>query len=87
MLRKPLELPPKRLASQPITVERLERALLLVAYIMERDGSVYVPIYERLEHELEIMKHTEATMDRARERLEANRRRLVELGLKAKSES
>jgi hypothetical protein len=31
----------------------VERALLVLAYIMELDGDVYVPIYERLEQDLE----------------------------------
>jgi hypothetical protein len=69
---------------EPLTIERLERALLLIAYMMELDGDVYVPIYAKLEAELATMKHTEGTMQRARERLEANRHRLIELGLKAK---
>lgn len=68
----------------PVTVERLEECLLLAAYFIELDGHVMVPIYERLERELEIAKRTEATLDRAQKLLDANRHRLVEIGLKAK---
>jgi hypothetical protein len=74
----------KRLASEPLTIERVERGLIILAYMMELDGGVYVPIYEKLEQELETLKRTEATMERVRQRLEANRHRLVEIGLKAK---
>jgi hypothetical protein len=38
---------PKR-EQKPVTIERLERGLLLLAHFSERDGPVYVPIYERL---------------------------------------
>lgn len=69
---------------EPVTVERIERALLVLAYMMGLDGDVYVPIYERLEQDLEAHKRAEGTKERARERLEANRHRLVEIGLKAK---
>lgn len=67
--------------SQPLTVERVERALLLIAYAMELDGEVYVPIYEKLEQELEPLRRTRDTMERARQRLEANRHRLAEVGI------
>jgi hypothetical protein len=67
-----------------VTVERIERALLVLAYIMELDGAVYVPLYDRLEQDLEALRRTENTMERARQRLETNRHRLVEIGLKVK---
>jgi hypothetical protein len=66
----------------PLTVERLERALLALAYFMELDGPIYTPLYEKLERELEDMKRSNRTLERARQRLEANRHRLVEFGLK-----
>lgn len=71
----------KRRESQPLTVERVERALLLIAFAMELDGEVYVPIYEKLEQELETLRRTRDTMERARQRLEANRHRLAEVGI------
>lgn len=69
---------------EPLTIERLERALVLLAYMIELDGDVHVPAYERLENELQSLKRTTGTMERARQRLEANRHRLVDLELKAK---
>jgi hypothetical protein len=34
---------------QAHTMERLERALLLLAYFIELDGDMHVPMYENLE--------------------------------------
>jgi hypothetical protein len=34
------------------TIERIERALALLAYFIELDGDVHVPMYERFEAEL-----------------------------------
>ena len=67
---------------EPVTIERLERGLMLLAYLIDRYGDAHVPMYERLERELETLKRSEDTKDRARQRLEANRHWLVELGLK-----
>ncbi|SHM37515.1 hypothetical protein SAMN05444321_6141 [Bradyrhizobium lablabi] len=64
---------------EPVTIERLEQCLLLAAYFIELDGPVMVPIFERLERELEAAKRTEATSDRARKLLEANRHRLDDI--------
>jgi hypothetical protein len=47
-------------------IERVERALLLVAAFIELDGDVHVPLYERLEAELEQLRRREDTKDRAR---------------------
>jgi hypothetical protein len=35
--------------SQLDIITRIERALLLLAYFMELDGDVHVPLYEKLE--------------------------------------
>jgi len=52
--------------SESITEERLERALDYLAYIIERHGSVYMPIYERLERELfELRRRNRAIEERA----------------------
>lgn len=51
---------------QPPLVERIERALLLLAYFIELDGDVHVPMYEKFEAELEELKKKEDTKDRAR---------------------
>lgn len=42
--------------SQPVTRERLERALLALARLMERHGEVLRPIMDRLEREYLAMK-------------------------------
>jgi hypothetical protein len=60
----------KRLDQPPITTERLERALVLLAYFIELDGDVHLPMYEQFEVELAELKTKEATKFRARQRLE-----------------
>jgi hypothetical protein len=50
-------------------VERIERALLLLALFIELDGDVHVPMYEKFEAELEQLKKKEQAKDRARQRL------------------
>jgi hypothetical protein len=50
-------------------VERIERALVLLAYFIELDGDVHVPMYEKFETELEELKKREDTKARARQRL------------------
>ena len=54
---------------QPSLIERIQRALLLLAYFIELDGDVYVPLFETLEKELEVLKQRETTKDRARQLL------------------
>lgn len=56
------------LPSQPL-IERMERALLLLAYLIEIDGDVHLPMYEKFEAELEELKARENTRGRARRRL------------------
>jgi hypothetical protein len=50
----------------PSTIERMERALVLLAYFIELDGDVHVPMFEKFEAELEELKKKEDTKDRAR---------------------
>jgi len=52
-------------------IERIERALVVLAYLIERDGDVYVPLYEKFEAELQELKAREDTKSRARRRLMA----------------
>jgi hypothetical protein len=52
-------------------VQRVERALLLLAYFIERDGDIHLPLFEKLEAELEDLKHKESARDRARRLLQA----------------
>ncbi len=56
-------------SAQLSLIERLERALVLLAYFIELDGDVHVPMYEKFEAELEQLKKKEDTKARARERL------------------
>lgn len=70
----------------PLSVERVEQGLLLLAHIIERDGIVYAPIYEKLERELESLKREESAMERARQRLEANRHLLGQIGIKQRGD-
>jgi hypothetical protein len=46
----------KRVEQLPLTVERLERALVLLAYFIELDGDVHLPMYEKFETELAELK-------------------------------
>jgi hypothetical protein len=47
-------------------IERMERALVLLAYFIELDGDVHVPMFEKFEAELADLKKKEDTKDRAR---------------------
>jgi hypothetical protein len=55
-------------------IERIERALLLLAYFIELDGDVHVPMYEKFEAELAELKAVADVKARASERLEGYRR-------------
>ena len=61
-------------------IERIERALVLLAYLMERDGDVHLPMFEKFEAELAELKRAETARDRARRLLQSYSR---EGGLKA----
>jgi hypothetical protein len=54
---------------QPTMIERVERALVLLAYFIEDEGDKYLPIYEHLERELEKLRANADTRSRARQRL------------------
>jgi hypothetical protein len=55
-------------------IERIERALLLLAYFIELDGEVHVPMYEKFEAELEELRKRNETKDRARRLLVSYKR-------------
>ena len=55
-------------------IERIERALVLLAAFIEMDGDAHVPMYERLEAELERLQRAESTKDRARRLLSSYNR-------------
>ena len=59
---------------QPSIIERIERALVLLAYFIELDGDVHVPMYEKFEAELEELKKRKDTKDRARRLLSVYKR-------------
>src|SRR6266446_1736954 len=48
------------------TIERIERALVVLAYFIELDGDVHVPMYEKFEAELAELRKNENTKARAR---------------------
>jgi hypothetical protein len=54
-------------------IARIERALLLLAYFIELDGDVHVPMYEKLEAELAELKAKANVRARASERLASYR--------------
>ena len=54
---------------QPPLLERVERALLLLAYFIELDGDIHVAMYERFEAELRGLQRLEGTKQRARQLL------------------
>jgi len=55
--------------AQLSVIERIERALVLLAYFIELDGDVHVPMYEKFEAELEELKKKDDTKARARKLL------------------
>ena len=55
-----------------VTVERIERAMDEVALAIDMagdKGTVYLPIYERLERELQECRNTQTTLSSVRARL------------------
>lgn len=56
---------------QPVTVERLERGLFVLALCMEMDGPVHAPLYDRLESELLRLRQGHDTATRAKLRLQS----------------
>jgi hypothetical protein len=57
----------KHQRSQPddLTIERLMKARMAIAYAMTLDGSVYGPVFERLEAEIAGRRAAEDVMARA----------------------
>jgi hypothetical protein len=56
-------------SSDEVTIERLERALALAAYLVSIDGEKAAPIFERLERELNTARAQQDTMARAQRML------------------
>jgi hypothetical protein len=60
-----------RLDGEPVTLDRLERGLALMAYLVALDGEVLVPLFEKLERDLEAMRSNQDTITRARKLAES----------------
>jgi hypothetical protein len=58
---------------EPVTLEHLERAVALCAYLVVLDGPVAIPWFERVERELAAMRAQQATVERAKALLESYR--------------
>ena len=52
--------------SQAPTIQRIERAMVLLAYFIEVDGDVHLPMYEKFEVELKELRQKEDIRARAR---------------------
>jgi hypothetical protein len=63
---KPMTTSPPLLAD---TITRIERALVLLAYFIELDGDIHVPMYEKFEAELAELKAAADVRTRAGQRL------------------
>lgn len=56
-----------------ISIERLERALAIAAYVVVLDGPVAAPLFDRLERELAAARATNDSVSRATALLESYR--------------
>jgi hypothetical protein len=59
---------------EPLTIERLERALAFCAQLVVLDGPVLVPLFESLERDLAAMRAEQGAVARAKALLEGYRR-------------
>ncbi len=53
-------------------IERTERVLVLLAYFIELDGDVHLPLFEKFEADLAELRRQETARDRARRLLIAH---------------
>ena len=58
--------PPENVTAEPSLSERLERALLLLAWLIEIDGDIHVALFERVETELRESQRKDGVKERAR---------------------
>ena len=59
---------------EPVTIERLERALAFCARLVVLDGPILVPLFESLERDLAAMRAEQDAVARAKQLLESYRR-------------
>jgi hypothetical protein len=52
--------------SELAMIQRIERAMVLLAYFIEVDGDVHLPMYEKFEAELKELRQKEDTKARAK---------------------
>lgn len=52
-------------------IERVERALLILAYLVEKYGDVHLAMYEQFEAKLQELQRQEDTKSRAKSRLQS----------------
>jgi hypothetical protein len=71
---------PDQFQNEPTLIDRIEHALVLLAYFIELDGDVHLPMFEKFEAELAELKRAETARDRARHLFESYSR---DGGLKA----
>jgi hypothetical protein len=61
----------KEALHEPITIDRLERALAVAAYMVVLHGPSVAPTFERLERELATMRSNHDAVGRAKRLLES----------------
>ncbi|MBX4899483.1 hypothetical protein [Rhizobium bangladeshense] len=77
-LNRPMDRQPRGFPSEPVTLERIERALdLLAEFIVKkgRDGYKWVPVYKKLDTELTRLKALKDDMHAIRERAQRSKDR------------
>jgi hypothetical protein len=60
----------RKTRDEPVTLERLERALAAISYAILLDGPVYAPVLDRLEREIAALRVRDDVVSRARQHLE-----------------
>lgn len=65
-----------------MTIESIERTMVQLAFIIERCGDAYIPLYVRMEQEFEILKQRENVLARALAFSEADAHRFPDIKLK-----
>ena len=63
--------PPVDISPDEMTPERIEQAMVYMAYIVMRYGDQYAPVLERLERELAVARQQETPRARAERLLKA----------------